>query len=65
MNSMGNAAKVIALAGTMDGEAREKVNVNLASGKLTFTDIMGIPYESLGKIRSIDLVDNKILKEEN
>jgi predicted RNA-binding protein len=43
----------------------QNVSVNPGDGKLTFTDIMGIPYESTGKIRSIDLVDNKIMIEEN
>lgn len=30
------------------------------SGKLTFTDIMGVRYTSSGKIQSIDLVNNTI-----
>jgi len=38
----------------------QNVAVDPDSGKLTFTDIMGIHYEALAKIQSIDLVDNVI-----
>lgn len=43
----------------------QNVNVDPTDGKLTFTDIMGVQYESFGKIKSIDLVDNKIMIEES
>lgn len=38
----------------------QNVSVEPVSGKLTFTDIMGVHYEALGKIESIDLVNNVI-----
>ncbi len=42
----------------------QSVDVDPGSGKLTFTDVMGIRYESMAKIQSIDLIENVITIEE-
>ena len=42
----------------------QNVEVDPGSGKLTFTDVMGIRYESMAKIQSIDLIENVITIEE-
>lgn len=38
----------------------QNVSVDPGNDKLTFTDIMGVRYEAIGKIQSIDLVNNTI-----
>ena len=43
----------------------QSVDVSPTDGKLTFTDILGIRYEALAEIRSIDLVENIIQISEN
>lgn len=42
---------------------RNVANVQIQQDKLTFIDIMGIRTEYEGKLRSMDLMENKILVE--
>ncbi len=42
---------------------RNVANVSIQQDKLTFIDIMGIRTEYEGKLRNMDLMENKILVE--
>ena len=49
--------------GEEDLLCRNVANVSIEQGKLTFIDIMGIRTEYEGRLRSMDLMENKILVE--